>query len=148
MIGGCERVFAYGHRSLSDVERRYSKTEKESLAIVWGCEHFAIYLIGIKFYLVTDHRPLEFIFNWVNAKPSARIERWVLKLQAFEYEVVYKPGSLNIADPLSRLSASSKENEWRIDNVADQYVRMIAKLAVLKAMSFDGLKIHQGNVKR
>ena len=56
-VGGCERVVAYGHRSLTAVERRYSQTEREALAIVWGCEHFAIYLVGMKFKLVTDHKP-------------------------------------------------------------------------------------------
>lgn len=71
------RVIMYASRSLSDVERRYSQTEKEALGIVWGSERFHIYLIGSKFELWTDHRPLECIFS-PKSKPSARIERWVL----------------------------------------------------------------------
>ena len=70
----------YASRTLTDVERRYSQTEKEALGLVWGCERFHMYLVGSKFELWTDHRPLEFIFS-VKSKPSARIERWVLRLQ-------------------------------------------------------------------
>ena len=32
--GGINRVIAYGHRSLSEVESRYSQTEREALGVV------------------------------------------------------------------------------------------------------------------
>lgn len=37
------RVIKYASRSLSDVERRDSQTEKEALGIVWGCKRFHIH---------------------------------------------------------------------------------------------------------
>ena len=46
------KIIAYASRALSEVEQRYSQTEKETLALVWGCEHFNLYLFGHKFNLV------------------------------------------------------------------------------------------------
>ncbi|XP_047984727.1 uncharacterized protein K02A2.6-like [Leguminivora glycinivorella] len=96
------RIIAYGNRTLTDCERKYSQTEKEALALVWSVEHFNIFLFGKKFDLITDHKPLEILFG-SRSKPCARIERWVLRLQSYDYNVIYKPGKVNIADPLSRL---------------------------------------------
>ena len=118
------RVIAYASRSLTDVERRYSQTEKEALALVWSCERFKLYLIGREFELETDHKPLECIYS-KTSKPCARIERWVLRLQSFNYKVVYRPGRTNIADCLSRLNGEDKDKSGE----SEDFVRFIAQSA-------------------
>eukprot|EP00794_Sanderia_malayensis_P019335 gene19335-biopygen16222 len=85
------KIIAYASRALSDVERRYSQTEKEALSIVWAVEHFHLYLYGHSFTLETDHKPLEIIYGSAKSKPCARIERWVLRLQPYDFNVKYKP---------------------------------------------------------
>ena len=55
-------VMAYASQILMDCERRYGQAEKETLALVWACEEFHIYLYDIKFDLITDHKPLEVIY--------------------------------------------------------------------------------------
>lgn len=76
------------NRLLTQVERRYSQTEREALSIVWACEHFRVYLFVTELTIETDHKPLEVLYspNW---KSSARIERWVLRLQPFKYRIKY-----------------------------------------------------------
>jgi len=59
---GEKRVICYAGRISTSVEHRYSQTEKEALALVWACEHCHVYLYGSEFELLTDHKPLGFIF--------------------------------------------------------------------------------------
>ncbi|KAG5863498.1 hypothetical protein JTB14_025531 [Gonioctena quinquepunctata] len=94
------KVVSFASKGLPDMERRYSQTE--SLALVWAVERFYFYLTGLEFELVTDHKPLEAIFK-PTSRPPARIERWVLQLQAFKFKVIYQRGKSNIADSISRL---------------------------------------------
>jgi len=78
------RVISYASRALSDVESRYSQTERESLAIYWGCDHFRLYLYGRPIVVITDHKALVPLFNNPLSKPPPRIERWIMKLQDYE----------------------------------------------------------------
>lgn len=134
------RIIAYASRSLSDVESRYSQTEKEALGLVWACEKFHMYLYGNKFELLTDHKPLEFIYS-ERAKPPARIERWVLRLQTYNYTVKYIPGPKNIADSLSRMLSGETGEK----NEAEEYIRFIAENAAPAALSIK--KIEEESAK-
>ncbi|XP_062715815.1 uncharacterized protein K02A2.6-like isoform X1 [Aedes albopictus] len=122
---GMPRVISYASKSLTETEQRYAQTEKEALALVWAVERFQIYLVGIKFELETDHKPLEAIFS-PDSSPCLRVERWVLRLQAFSYEVVYRKGKANIADSLSRLAQSQVLEPFDPD--CDVYVRNVLEL--------------------
>ena len=124
------RVIAYASRSLSDVERLYSQTEKEALALVWACERFDLYVCGQPFELKSDHKPLERIYS-ATSKPCARIERWVLRLQSYNFKVVYRPGKANIADALSRLNSDKR----LVAGEEFDYVRVIVENCVPVALS-------------
>lgn len=57
-------VVAIGSRTLSEVEQRYSQTERECRVVVWACKYFYIYLCGApQFTVISDHKPLEGILN-------------------------------------------------------------------------------------
>ena len=55
------RLVAYASRTFTEVDRRYSQTEREALAVVLWCEKFHLYLYGTQFKLYTDHKPLKMI---------------------------------------------------------------------------------------
>jgi len=98
---GNDRPIAYASRVLSRAEQNYNTTEKELLAIVWAVKHFRPYVYGTKFKIVTDHKPLIWLFN-VN-DPGSRLIRWRLKLEEYDYEIIHKTGRANAnADALSR----------------------------------------------
>jgi hypothetical protein len=107
---GKELPIAYASRSLNMAERNYSTSEKEPLAIIWGTKHFRPYLYGRKFKITMDHQPLTSIMNVKD--PSSRLLRWRIKLEEYDYEILYKKGALNTnADAL----IVSRINEVRIE---------------------------------
>ena len=127
------RIISYGSRSLSRVEQKYSQTEREAVAIVWGVEHFHQYIYGSLFAIITDHKPLGVIYENASSKPSARIERWVLRLQPYNFKVIYRNGKENPADYMSRHPANNCcANQ---ETYTEEYIRFITKHAAPKAMT-------------
>ncbi|XP_012940972.1 uncharacterized protein K02A2.6-like [Aplysia californica] len=131
-------IVAYASRALTDVESRYSQTEREALAVVWACEHFNLYLLGQHFTVISDHKPLEGIFNSTTSRTSARIERWNLRLQPYDFTLRYQPGENNPDDFLSR-HPFEKNNmtSFHMAKIADDYVNFMAGHSVPKAMTLE-----------
>ena len=92
---------AFASKKLLPREKNYSTIEREALAIVWGVHKFEMYLLGVQFFLETDHHPLQYLHQ---AKfQNGRIMRWSLILQPYRFTVRAIKGSENVgADFLSR----------------------------------------------
>ncbi|KAL0183494.1 hypothetical protein M9458_019190, partial [Cirrhinus mrigala] len=133
-----DKVIAYASRALTSVEQRYSQTEREALAIVWACEHFHLYLYGSHFTVITDHKPLELIFNNPRASPPARLERWRLRLQQYTFTVQYNAGKGNPADYMSRHPVDGHHTDCSEN--AESYVNFIIDNTVPKAMTLDEVR--------
>ena len=77
--------------------------EREALAIRWGIKKLRKYLLGAQqFKVITDHKPLQAMFNKTAGDLPPRIEKFIMDVQEYEYVVEYHPGKTNIADYLSR----------------------------------------------
>ncbi|KAF9763117.1 Retrovirus-related Pol polyprotein from transposon gypsy [Nosema granulosis] len=102
----------YASRTLGETEKNYSISEKEMLAAIWGMEKFEYFLKGREFTLVTDHIALKAI-NEKGELKSARISRWIERIQQFNFEVEYKPGESipHHVDGLSRLAKDATCNK-------------------------------------
>nr|GEW57106.1 reverse transcriptase domain-containing protein [Tanacetum cinerariifolium] len=96
------RPIHYANKMMTEAESNYTTTEKEMLAVVYAFEKFRSYLIMNKSIVYTDHSALKYLFAKKDAK--ARLLRWILLLQEFDFKVVDTKGSENYAvDHLSRL---------------------------------------------
>ncbi|GJT01277.1 reverse transcriptase domain-containing protein [Tanacetum coccineum] len=105
------RPIHYASKTMTEAESNYTTTEKEMLVVVYAFEKFRSYLIMNKSIVYTDHSALKYLFAKKDAK--ARLLRWVLLLQEFDFKVIDTKGAENYAaDHLSRL-----ENPY--ENVLD-----------------------------
>ena len=97
----------YISRKLSDTEARYSNIEREALAALWACQRLEHFLLGKAFTILTDHKPLVYIFypdSAVKTDISARLVRFSLKMMRYDYVIKHVKGKNNIiADGLSRV---------------------------------------------
>ena len=97
-----DRPVQYASRTLSETEQKYSTIEKELLAIIYAVKTFRPYIYGRKFLIYTDHRPL--VWLWKLKEPNSKLLRWKLRLEEYDFEVIYKKGKYNLnADTLSRI---------------------------------------------
>nr|GEY83286.1 reverse transcriptase domain-containing protein [Tanacetum cinerariifolium] len=96
------RPIHYASKIMNHVKANYTTTEKEMLAVVYTFEKFCSHLIMNKSIVYTDHSALKYLFAKKDAK--ARLLRWILLLQEFDFKVIDTRGAENYAaDHLSRL---------------------------------------------
>ena len=114
----CEHPLAYASRKLSPTERNYSTIEQECLAIKWGIDKFAIYLLGRQFDVETDHAPLKWLGDHQH---NTRVARWALVPQPFDFIVAHRRGRENINDDVL-----SRREVWTLwSNSARQFLVFI-----------------------
>ncbi|GJR96005.1 reverse transcriptase domain-containing protein [Tanacetum coccineum] len=105
------RPIHYASKTMNEAESHYTTTEKEMLAVVYAFEKLRSYLILNKSTVYMDHSAQKYLFAKNDSK--ARLLRWVLLLQEFDFNIIDTKGAKNLAgDHLSRL-----ENPY--ENVLD-----------------------------
>nr|GEW96441.1 reverse transcriptase domain-containing protein [Tanacetum cinerariifolium] len=80
------RLIHYASKTMDQAEANYTTTEKEMLTVVYAFKKFRSYLIMNKSIVYTDHSALKYLFAKKDAK--ARLLRWILLLQEFDFKVI------------------------------------------------------------
>ena len=120
----------FASRFLFDTEKKYAIKELELLAVVWGLEHFRLYIYGKPIKLLTDHQALEPLIkrNRSNKTYSARLTRWLDRLAHFTINVSHIAGKhLALTHDLSRNPSAPPQaddvydEEYVINNVIPHY---------------------------
>ena len=98
--GGKTLPVAFFSKQLQGAERRYSATELEALAVFRSVNFFAHYLYGREFTVYTDHQVM--VVMRTGRAMNRRVHGWGLKLQDYQFKIVYRRGVANAnADGLS-----------------------------------------------
>ena len=116
------KPIGFASRLLSDTEKKYAINELELLAVVWGLEHFRLYIYGKPIKLLTDHQALEPLIkrNRSNKTYSARLTRWLDRLAHFNINVNHIAGKhLALTDYLSRNPTAPPQTDDAYD---EEYV--------------------------
>ena len=80
-------------RLMTPTEERYAQIEKQALAFTWACERFSDFLVGLRFSIQMDHKPLISLFS---SKPPeelpVRVQQVRLWMLQFDFTIVYISG--------------------------------------------------------
>ena len=110
----------YASRALTQTECNYAQIEKEMLAVVFGLERFENYTYGRHVKIESDHKPLEIIQRKSLVTAPRRLQRILLRIQKFDYEIVYKKGAeMHVADTLSRAYLPAAEEDMEKATIFD-----------------------------
>lgn len=113
---GVQRTIGFASMTFNKAQKNYSTTDRELLAIKWGCNAFKSFIYGVKFSVYTDHKPLIYLTNMANQ--NSRIARTLEELAEYNFDIKYYPGKSNIvADSLSRLESEHEEKIERVGKI-------------------------------
>ena len=121
------KPIAFASRTLTETEKKWAQIELECLSLVYACEIFSRYLIGLEsFRLITDHKPLIPLINKTDIdKAPIRCQRLLLRLRKFNCTAEYYKGTskdMIVSDCLSRALLQQIdckiENEVNVDSVS------------------------------
>ena len=104
---GMDYPIFYSSKKLNEAKINYSTTEREALGMVFALQKYRHYLLSNHFIFYTNHQALKYLVN--KRLHHERICRWLLLFQEFEFEVIVRPGNLNVGpDHLSRIDTGEE----------------------------------------
>ena len=92
-----------GSIPLNDRERRFSQPKLELYGLYCVLHAYKMLLVGVCNLIVeVDVRYIKGMLNNPNIAPSASINRWIVSIMVFHFELRHVPGKVHGPDGLSR----------------------------------------------
>nr|XP_042908526.1 uncharacterized protein K02A2.6-like [Parasteatoda tepidariorum] len=139
------KVVAYASRTLTPTEQRYAQIEKEALALTWACEKFSNYLMGTKFLLETDHKPLVPILTRKSLDDlTPRLQRLKMRLMRYSFDVFHTPGkNLCVADALSRAPHQQETPNLELEEEVEAFINQVLESVPMSSERLSQIKLEQ-----
>jgi hypothetical protein len=116
--GSMDHPIYFSSKKLSQVERNYTTTEREGLAMIYALQKFRHYLLSSHFKFFTDHYALKYLVN--KHVLEGRICRWLLLFQEFSFEVIILPGRCNVGPDHMSIIESGESGGSVDDQLLDE----------------------------
>ena len=114
-------------KGLTTTEQKYCQIERECLSLVYAFKKHHVYVFGRKFKMYCDNKALVNLLKRPSSKLPLRIERILLQLQGYEFEIEYIKSKSNVSDFISR---HPTPNDRQIDeNIYEKYVNFVTTTA-------------------
>ena len=118
---GSHRPICFISKTLSKAQRKWSVADKNTFAIFYVFKRWEHHLRDRKFVLQTDHINL----RYVDFEGTAKVKRWKMLMQEFDFQVEYLEGPLNVVvDSFSRNCANEGEfdADWKQLEIEADYL--------------------------
>jgi hypothetical protein len=108
-----KRYFArFGSISLNDRERRFSQPKLELYGLFRALRAYKIFIVGVRNLIIeVDARYIKGMLNNPDTAPSASINRWIVSILTFHFELQHVPGKQHGPDGLSRRPPQIEDND-------------------------------------
>ena len=136
------RPISYASKTLSTTESNYSNIECELLGLLFVITLFKHFTNGRLVHVITDLKPLVFLFKKSLVDSSPRSTRMLVQLLDYTLDVTYQPGAnMHLSDAISRLSTHDNSEGTTIQNL-DVSIHAIEELTGFNSLSVDKIQHH------
>lgn len=113
----------FGSITLNDCEARFSQPKLELYGLYRALRALKLYLIGLRNLVVeVDAKYIKGMLANPDIAPSASINRWIVSILMFHFELVHVPGSCHGPDGLSRRRPQLKDTEEKEDDDFEDWI--------------------------
>ena len=113
----------FGSITLNEREARFSQPKLELYGLFRALRALRLYLIGVRNLIVeVDARYIKGMLANPDIAPSASINRWIVSILTFQFELVHVPGTHHGPDGLSRRPRQPDDDPEDPDDEFDDWI--------------------------